>query len=260
MIGVNTGTRVLTIIGIFELQRVSSDILDAVAKMDRLVRNNRTGDRDEESSIAMPASLQPSPFSNFFTMISSYGCWCYLNAMDYGRARGPVQDEVDQECQKLEFGYRCAVLDAEARGEECLAYSQSYTQHNPFLAMQGLGVQAQCETGNPGNHCAQQACMIEGYFLQNFFSYFFVPGGVAYDDTLRHETGFDATDMCSSDKPAQDRGQTECCGAIPDRFPYRNLHGTRQCCDGSVFNTSILKSCVTADGSCRTMSIGDDCG
>lgn len=48
--------------------------------------------------------------SEFLQQINGYGCWCYFDER-YKQARGPVQDKIDTECQKLIKAYKCLEME-----------------------------------------------------------------------------------------------------------------------------------------------------
>merc|ERR1711879_595666 len=62
----------------------------------------------------------------------NYGCWCHFGR-EWTHAGGRVQDSVDGRCKQLINGYRCAKMDATARGEECDARTVAYVPYNWLL-------------------------------------------------------------------------------------------------------------------------------
>merc|ERR1712159_843575 len=49
--------------------------------------------------------------------INGYGCWCYFDG-EYNKGRGQPVSMVDSECQQLNNGYKCAMVDAEIEGDQ----------------------------------------------------------------------------------------------------------------------------------------------
>ena len=71
--------------------------------------------------------------------------------------------------------------------------------------------------------------------------------------------GFEFDKQCipAGSKPGNGapRGELQCCGENPSRFPYHDQNGGRQCCVDKVFSTDKLQCCdngslIGADKSC----------
>merc|ERR1719219_2851090 len=66
------------------------------------------------------------------------------------------------------------------------------------------------------------------------------------DEEYSHAQGFDSsTDVGCPVKPGVhgSSGNKACCGAYPNRFPYKTLDGDRDCCGSRTYNTQILNCC-----------------
>jgi len=212
-----------------------------------------------------PALADDRGFSSFMLdnmeAIRFYGCWCYLEGNTWEQGRGPVQDGLDQECKNLVLNYRCMVMDALDRGETCDPDQQDYTPYNLFG---GSGdVINECETnGNQLNEnplCRIALCKAEGTFSLNMFALMFTLGGIEnneppYDPTMAHDnnvllpggappTAFKPADECKYDYRGAGRSDKECCGAHPNRFPFKTFNGDKACCGDRTFNTLSLQCC-----------------
>ena len=87
---------------------------------------------------AAPPSRTFTGFAaELFDPVDGYGCWCYFGS-DYVNGRGHTQDALDEECKKLVNGYRCARMDAKARGEICDASTEAYQPYN-YSTLQKAG-------------------------------------------------------------------------------------------------------------------------
>jgi len=190
-----------------------------------------------------------------------YGCWCYFYD-NVGRGKGTPVDEIDGLCKTLHDGYMCAMIDAENEGsEECVPWEVEY---NPG---QGTGSDrfADCLAQNPGaSNCVVRSCSVEGIFADNIFA--LLLGGSSADlATYSHANGFDPShsyEECTTDadgnetcewvqgacasKPYTQKasGDKACCGAYPNRYPFRTLDGDRACCGSRTYNTQILNCCA----------------
>lgn len=172
-----------------------------------------------------------------------YGCWCYFYD-NVGRGKGTPVDELDGLCKTLHDGYTCAIIDAELAGEEeCIPWEVAY---NPGLGA-GADRFSTCTTQNPtASNCAIRACSVEGIFTDNIFA-LLLGGSFADLDEYSHAKGFDPShDAGCPVKPGVKgaSGAKECCGAYPNRFPYKTLDGDRNCCGSRTYNTQILNCCA----------------
>jgi len=57
--------------------------------------------------------------------IDGYGCWCYFDGA-YNKGRGQPASLVDAACQQLQHGYKCAILDGDDEGQECVPWEVDY--------------------------------------------------------------------------------------------------------------------------------------
>lgn len=174
--------------------------------------------------------------------LDEYGCWCYF-LDNVGRGKGTPVDEIDSMCKILHDGYECAVLDTEAEGAECAPWDVTY--HSGTGSVEDISLFQRCQNLNPDDNCAQRACAVEGYFIENLLAAL-VAGAVIDYDSYGHSKGnFDpsADGDCPVKKAAGTSNTRECCGRYPIRFPYKTLDGDRSCCVSRTFNTNLLNCC-----------------
>merc|ERR1739848_679087 len=174
-----------------------------------------------------------------------YGCWCYFYEK-HGRVRGAPVDELDGFCKILHEGYECSMIDSvEAGDDDCVPWEVSY-----IAAVGGTEDQIRegCINNNPNNTCAQNACSVEGYFVENLVALALSGNAADYDSFGHTQGGFDAIEQCPT-KKGNGGGEKECCGNYPLRYPFKVLDGDRACCGTRTYKTSVLSCCN--DGSVK---------
>lgn len=179
---------------------------------------------------------------SFMVDISNYGCWCYLDGGYHGQARGQPKDWIDSQCKRLVNGYKCAGMDAQARGETCEAHTVDYNAYDYFSAMQPIDVE--CAQLN-SDLCQEAACIVEAVFVMDFFPQFF--GGIQYDPQFQHPVvggSFDTSVECPYGNGAGKQADTdrECCGEyLTGRAPFKTRN--RQCCGVELINPLNSQCC-----------------
>merc|ERR1711881_492185 len=215
----------------------------ALATADKASIDRQFLDMGRNSSLrAFTGNLAPA-----IEKLDEYGCWCYFYD-NVGRGKGTPVDEIDGLCKTLHDGYVCAMIDAEEENaDECIAWEV------PYNGGQGAGADrlASCTLNNPGANCAIRACSVEGIFVDNLFAFTLGGNQINYDEFGHEEAnngeGFDPShDAGCPVKPGVKgaSGEKKCCGAYPNRFPYKTLDGARDCCGGRTYNTEILNCCA----------------
>ena len=176
-------------------------------------------------------------------LVNEYGCWCYFEN-DHGKGKGRPVDEIDVMCKRLHDGYTCAIMDAENLGhDECIPWEVDYNSAVgsgfSLINMDVETIRSECDAQNPEVGCANWACKIEGYFVQQYFLY--ATGGGIINEEFRHENGFDPDLGC----PIQHGVKSEkaCCDEYPLRFPFKTYNGARDCCYTHTFNTNLYQCC-----------------
>ena len=131
--------------------------------------------------------------------LSEYGCWCYFEDM-VGRGSGLPVDKVDQMCKDLQHGYECIMMDSVEDGQACIpwdtpyesAFGQGFASKLGGMSMQSL--QEECRINNPPDSCAEWTCMVEGWFVQSWFTFHVFGGG--FNMAFSHRNGFDPEEEC----------------------------------------------------------------
>lgn len=194
--------------------------------------------------------------------INHYGCWCYFGEDEYLQSKGPVQDEFDEACKILNNGYKCATIDGLERGTACDASKIDYIKYDYFS---GGELHEECTTLNFDNQedaaCAIDACIIEGNFLQTMFAYFFGFPSRFPDPTFKHENVggvFNVEDECKVGG-YNIQSERECCGQVPNRYPFKIFNGERSCCGEKTFNSINLKCCYGDTGNPQLKNFNEEC-
>jgi len=79
-----------------------------------------------------------------------------------------------------------------------------------------------------------------------------------FNRKMSTQQGFEFEEQClprTSPGPGNDRGQLQCCGSYPNRVPYHDQNGGRQCCIDRVYNSAEKQCCgdgtvTNIDGTC----------
>lgn len=178
-------------------------------------------------------------------LVNEYGCWCYFQD-DHHKGRGQPVDALDHLCKQLHDGYTCAMHDARQSGDfSCVPWNIFYNS----AVGTGLGInmdietlRTECGQQNPlpsFNPCANWACRIEGYFVQQLI--FFFVNGNQMDSSLNHSNGFDPMVSCPTTTGID--SDKECCNEQPLRFPYKTYEGGRGCCNDRTYDTTVWQCC-----------------
>lgn len=196
--------------------------------------------------------------------ITTYGCYCYFEE-DFMTGRGPVMDHIDGFCKKLGDGYTCAKHD----DDSCNPNIQDYNMPNVGNVLSYVlnpttdnmnRILRNCRDNNSNNSCAQAACQLEQHFIAQ----------VTADVTLgritqsnREKRGFDRAGTCFVQRARENKGgsgngrdhpqRSECCGTIPDRFPYTHVDGRRECCVSHTYDAFLMQCCP--DGTVATQCL-----
>lgn len=183
-------------------------------------------------------------------LLNDYGCWCYFEE-NHGKGKGRPADALDALCKKLHDGYECIIADMEAAGTPCIPWTIPYSSAFGGGLPGGLteaDLVTTCEATNGGAGvptCESMACKVEGMFVQDYFLYS-LQGGVI-DASKRHANNFDVATECPTTRGVQ--SEKDCCGAYPNRYPFKTYDGQRSCCQSSTYNANMFSCCN--DGSIR---------
>ena len=130
--------------------------------------------------------------------------------------------------------------------------------YNSATGYGALSLEAECVADNAADSCSQHACLVEGYFVMNLLEVLLdPPTNDVVNEGFVHENGFDASLHChgghrggGNNLANVPRDNTQaCCGAYPQRFPFKTQLGRRACCNSTTYSTAILECCE--DGEAR---------
>jgi len=170
----------------------------------------------------------------------NYGCYCQLLEQRRVGLGTPV-DGLDEICQRYQRCTQCVAHDQEGSlvtvsGEQVACNWENGRYEISFDA--GTG-RVDCRNNNG---CGKKLCSCDdelAFEMANNFELF-----ETAHSSLR---GFEFADEClpSSPPPGQGpgRGDLQCCGDYPARFPYHDKNGERDCCVDKVFNTAEKTCC-----------------
>merc|ERR1712226_312951 len=172
---------------------------------------------------------------NLLAQYNNYGCWCYFQ-QHYRAGKSKPVNELDALCKRLLQGYECASVD----DENCAAWEVAYTQPDSLDTSDILN---ECEAVNGADTCESRACIIENQFMHDFFNALLISQVDPQLETYSHAQDFTVEGGCPT--VIGEASARECCGAYPERFPYRTLGGVRQCCApaGVPYNSAVYDCC-----------------
>jgi hypothetical protein len=199
--------------------------------------------------------------------VANYGCWCRFN--NYKPYKGHAQDTVDEACMQWYKNYDCLHLDYSTntpwfRCNIDTPYNDTLTKlQEPFeLATDYM---SECATENPNDDCAAVACAVDAEFIRHVFLYLAdntlnmtLSGWYGFDGSVCNPGARDgsATTVAPGTTAAQANPTTapggttaapeptlDCCGAYPNRYPYKLQSGNRACCVDTTYNVQILECC-----------------
>jgi hypothetical protein len=200
--------------------------------------------------------------------VANYGCWCRFG--QYRPYKGQAQDVVDEACKTWHQNYDCLNIDYNTDGTTPCNMDTEYNDvivsiSDPFDMATDYA--AACDTANPGNACASEACHVDAVFIREVVLFLAdntlnmtLSGWYGFDGavctgataagttlsppvaptTLAPETTGPPETTLVAPLPA-----TQCCGAYPNRFPYKTQNGGRQCCVDTTYNPLLLECCAS---------------
>jgi len=181
--------------------------------------------------------------------VNNYGCWCYFDDQ-VGNGKGEPMDLIDAECRNLHRGYECAIADF---GETCVPWEVTYfpVSGTSFIGQHG-GVGPACVHTNTVvtsfGDCAAAACAIETEFIDEYTSITqnYNPQFSTYSHTSTGQGNFNPKRNCvTNEKGTPDKGERDCCGTFPHRYPFKTYDGASACCQGSIFKKATHKCCLS---------------
>jgi hypothetical protein len=244
-----------------------AEIVEGLKQLSAISNNVTAEQYEADKSVAGDRELDTLIMS-LIAPVDGYGCWCNFNA-DYQQSKGPVQDYIDSLCKTLILGYHCGIIDGVTDGEPCDTPTVVYDPYNFFIGGDVFDV---CQTKNVDectvgecNTCAHRACVIEGSFVFNYFTYALDPNsGFAPAPEITHvDQGglFEPETDCAYQTPGGGRSEKACCGAYPDRFPFKTFEGARACCGQVTYASAALQCCTDPNDNTikTTLDINDTC-
>merc|ERR1712045_1078909 len=200
--------------------------------------------------------------------VANYGCWCRFG--QYRPYKGPSQDTVDDACKQWYQNYDCLNVDFNADGTTPCNMDTDYvdvitTINQPFDM--NTDYATECDGVNGQGTCASEACHVDAVFIRNVVLFLAdntlnmtLSGWYGFDGsictgataagttlsppvaptTLAPETTGPPETTLVAPLPA-----TQCCGAYPNRFPYKTQNGGRQCCVDTTYNPLLLECCAS---------------
>lgn len=192
--------------------------------------------------------------ANKVEMMLSYGCYCQLLTTRRIGLGEPV-DEFDAICQKYQQCTQCVKFDQTGKDidngdgpTECNwgngRYEISFVQGSERV---------DC-TSNKGD-CAVDLCTCD-----EELAFELAANQDKFNAKMSSKRGFEFADECIAQPPKGNgggvRGEFQCCGTYPNRVPYHDKAGVRECCENThVFSPKDKQCCgngnvVALDGSC----------
>lgn len=114
----------------------------------------------------------------YLRQLQAYGCWCRING-NITDSHGPVQDNVDDMCKTLMFGYRCL----ETEHAECNPLETKYNAYD-FLNSKN-DVVDECNDNN-ADDCTRGLCIVEATFAKGLLPQFLRGRGLRINPMLIH--------------------------------------------------------------------------
>ena len=103
-----------------------------------------------------------------------------------------------------------------------MPFTENYTTVSVF-ATSDEKIQADCEEANTDNICAIRSCTVESLFVLKIFQELFL--GNVFDESLKHDFGFDTSVCKMNNGNVLPTGVKHCCGdysAPISVFPVQN--------------------------------------
>lgn len=233
-------------------------LLDTLEKANPQVGSLRTINRNycENGVCEVPISLHA---------LWGYGCWCNFGE-DLLKGSGPPVNKFDELCKSLTLCTRCVAKDNVETG--CDPSNVTYVTPVNIIADE-KAIQVKCAELNPDNACGQNTCCCEMDLLAELLNLLW--SQEKYEDTFLHENGWSREENCvginnggignpvNENEPGNgtgNRNSVVCCGAYPNRQPYRMESG-QSCCDNRQIYNPLMNDCcddqVRDIGSCQLL-------
>jgi hypothetical protein len=247
------------------MKLISASLLAASVMADKWAK---LGDTWNALSSSDAVSEDDRKIIDLFTIssVANYGCWCRFNM--YKPYKGTPQDTVDEACKQWYQNYDCLANDFNTDTVVCnddVEYADVITKlSDPFLPTTDYA--AECAIKNAGDDCAIEACHVDAVFIRHVFNFLAdntlnmtlsgwygfngdictgrVPGGTTAAPGAAATTMNPATTGAPGTTLNPPLPAKACCGAYPNRYPYRTRGGDTQCCVATTFNVYLMECCA----------------
>ncbi|CAG5078609.1 Oidioi.mRNA.OKI2018_I69.PAR.g9033.t1.cds [Oikopleura dioica] len=181
----------------------------------------------------------------------NYGCFCQLLETRRVGLGTPV-DGLDEICQRYQRCTQCVAHDqsgstVNVEGEQLACNWENGRYEISFDS--GTG-RVKCGGNGP---CGTKLCTCDDELAFELAANFDL-----FETAHSSLRGFEFEDECLPSSPPNGtgiRGELQCCGDYPNRFPYHDKNGGRDCCVDKVFNTDEKQCCNSGS----LVLIGESC-
>jgi hypothetical protein len=210
----------------------------------------RTGVRSDGNALLIQQMLEfylsfsGQDTSNVEAMLS-YGCYCQL-LVQRKEGKGEPMDKFDEICLKYQQCTKCVEADnpdfTTQEGKDC-----SWENGRYEIAFDSGTNRMGCPEAAADGECGATLCQCDEQLAFELSE-----NANAFKAKFATPNGFEFDDKCIPTKkpgtvPGPGRGDLQCCGSYPTRFPFHDQNGGRDCCVDKVYSTSAKKCC--RDGS-----------
>jgi len=174
----------------------------------------------------------------------SYGCYCQLLTSRKIGVGSPV-DKFDEICKKYQQCTRCVRHDQEGNTIQTNGEERECNWENGRYEISFVQGQDRIDCTQNLTQCGIDLCKCDEELAWEIASntHLFQPEHSSLN-------GFEFAEVCPNSPSTGpgpghgNRGNLECCGEYPHRFPYHDMNGSRKCCkDKNVYNSDESKCC-----------------
>merc|ERR1712224_937574 len=131
-------------------------------------------------------------------LLNKYGCWCYFED-DHGKGKSQPVDDIDKFCKNLHDGYTCILKD---HNNACTPWAVPYNSAVSIGILSGMTMEnliIECNSQNTPDSCESRSCIVEGWFVVQFFQY--AVNGGQVNSAFQHSNNFDPSAECVTGPP-----------------------------------------------------------
>jgi len=182
--------------------------------------------------------------SNVEEMLS-YGCFCQL-LVTRKEGKGQAVDVFDEICMRYQQCTKCVENDnigfLTQEGEACTWEAGRYE-----IGFDAETLRMKCNEDSSDGVCGISLCKCD----ENL-AFELAENSEEFQRKMSTINGFEFDEQCIPSVPnfnggGNGRGDLECCGDYPNRFPFHNKNGLRQCCVDKVYMTSKNSCCKNGE-------------